>query len=196
MIRSNLSTRPFYNERLVRLWLLLVGVLVIAATAFNVGRVIRYSRSDTQLATAASHDEARAADLRREAARLRATVDPHQVDIASDQARMANELIDRRTFSWTDLFNKLEATLPDDVRLVSVRPVYDKDRGFIVSLNIVAKREDDVNLFMNNLEKAGSFTGMLARQDRLNEQGLIDATVESVYTPGGRRAPTRRGTRR
>jgi Tfp pilus assembly protein PilN len=196
MIRSNLSTRPFYNERLVRLWLLLVGVLVIAATAFNVGRVIRYSRSDTQLATAASHDEARAADLRREAVRLRATVDPHQVDIASDQARMANELIDRRTFSWTDLFNKLEATLPDDVRLVSVRPVYDKDRGFIVSLNIVAKREDDVNLFMNNLEKAGSFTGMLARQDRLNEQGLIDATVESVYTPGGRRAPTRRGTRR
>jgi Tfp pilus assembly protein PilN len=196
MIRSNLATRPFYNERLVRLWLLLVGVVMIAATAFNVGRVIRYSRSDTELATAASHDEARAADLRREAARLRATVDPHQVDIASDQARMANELIDRRTFSWTDLFNKLEATLPDDVRLVSVRPVYDKDRGFVVSLNIVAKRVDDVNLFMNNLEKAGSFQGMLARQDRLNEQGLIDATVESVYTPGGRRAPTRKGTRR
>jgi Tfp pilus assembly protein PilN len=196
MIRSNLSTRPFYNERLVRLWLLLVGVLVIAATAFNVGRVIRYSRSDTQLATAASHDEARAADLRREAARLRATVDPHQVDIASDQARMANELIDRRTFSWTDLFNKLEATLPDDVRLVSVRPVYDKDRGFVVTLNIVAKRVDDVNLFMNNLEKAGSFKGMLARQDRLNEQGLIDAMVESVYTPGGRRVPALRGTRR
>ncbi|HEY1911726.1 MAG TPA: PilN domain-containing protein [Vicinamibacterales bacterium] len=196
MIRSNLSTRPFYNERLVRLWLLLVGVLVIAATAFNVGRVIRYSRSDTQLATAASHDEARAADLRREAVRLRATVDPHQVDIASDQARMANELIDRRTFSWTDLFNKLEATLPDDVRLVSVRPVYDKDRGFTVSLNIVAKREDDVNQFMNNLEKAGSFTGMLARQDRVNEQGLVDAMVETVYTPGGRRVPARRGTRR
>jgi Tfp pilus assembly protein PilN len=196
MIRSNLATRPFYNERLVRLWLLLVGVVMIAATAFNVGRVIRYSRSDTELATAASHDEARAADLRREAARLRATVDPHQVDIASDQARMANELIDRRTFSWTDLFNKLEATLPDDVRLVSVRPVYDKDRGFVVSLNIVAKRVDDVNLFMNNLEKAGSFQGMLARQDRLNDQGLIDATVESVYTPGGRRAPTRKGTRR
>ncbi len=196
MIRSNLATRPFYNERLVRLWLLLGGVVVIAATVFNVGRVIRYSRSDTQLATAASHDEARAADLRREAARLRATVDPHQVDIASDQARMANELIDRRTFSWTDLFNKLEATLPDDVRLVSVRPVYDKDRGFIVSLNIVARRVDDVNLFMNNLEKAGSFQGMLARQDRLNEQGMIDATVETVYTPGGRRAPTRTGTRR
>jgi Tfp pilus assembly protein PilN len=109
---------------------------------------------------------------------------------------MANELIDRRTFSWTDLFNKLEATLPDDVRLVSVRPVYDKDRGFTVSLNIVAKREDDVNQFMNNLEKAGSFTGMLARQDRVNEQGLVDAMVETVYTPGGRRVPARRGTRR
>ncbi len=74
--------------------------------------------------------------------------------------------------------------------------VYNKDRGFVVSLTIVARRVDDVNLFMNNLEKAGSFTGMLARQDRLNEQGLIEATVESVYLPGGRRAPTRTGARR
>ena len=192
MIRSNLSTRPFYNERLVRLWLALIALVVVGATAFNISRVIRYSRSDTQLATAASHDEGRAADLRKEATRLRATVDPHQVDFASDQARLANELIDRRTFSWTDLFNKLEDTLPDDVRLLSVRPVIDKDKGFVVSMNVVAKSVADVNLFMNNLEKDGAFKGMLARQDRMTEQGLIEASVDASYTPGGRRTPTRR----
>ena len=42
MIRTNLSTRPFYNERLVRLFLLGLLVLVLAATAFNVTRVLRY----------------------------------------------------------------------------------------------------------------------------------------------------------
>ena len=65
MIRTNLSTRPFYNERAVRLWLLAFAALVVAASVFNVTRVIRYSRSDTELATQASRDEARAADLRR-----------------------------------------------------------------------------------------------------------------------------------
>ena len=65
MIRTNLSTRPFYNERAVHALAARRSPLaVVAATAFNVARVVRYSRSDTQLATQASRDEARAADLR------------------------------------------------------------------------------------------------------------------------------------
>ena len=99
------------------------------ATVFNVARVIRYSQSDTELATQASRDEARAADLRAEAARLRASVDPQQIELASAEARQANELIDRRTFSWTELFNRFETTLPDEVRITAVRPTLDEKGG-------------------------------------------------------------------
>ena len=40
----------------------------------------------------------------------------------SRAAQEANALIDQRTFSWTELFNQIEATLPPDVMLTSVRP--------------------------------------------------------------------------
>ena len=40
MIRTNLATRPFYNEQAVQLWLLVLVTLVVGATAFNVFRVI------------------------------------------------------------------------------------------------------------------------------------------------------------
>ena len=60
MIRTNLSTRPFYNEGQVRAWLLALAVLVAAATVFNVSRVLHYSGSETELALQASRDEARA----------------------------------------------------------------------------------------------------------------------------------------
>ena len=40
-------------------------------------------------------------------------------------AREANQLIDRRAFSWTDLFNRFEETLPADVRIVAVTPQVD-----------------------------------------------------------------------
>ena len=73
MLRTNLSTRPFYNERAVHVWLAVIALVVVAATAFNVSRVIRYSQSDTRLATQADRDEARATDLRKEAAQLRAS---------------------------------------------------------------------------------------------------------------------------
>src|SRR4051812_27871933 len=142
MIRTNLSTRPFYNERIVHLWLLAVAIVVLAATAFNASRVLRYSSSDTRLATQASNDESRAADLRRQAARLRSSVDPRQVDFAAADARQANDLIDRRTFSWTELFNRFETTLPDDVRIASVKPHVDRDRGIVLTINVTAKTLD------------------------------------------------------
>ena len=42
-----------------------------------------------------------------------------RVDSVSVDARQANDLIERRTFSWTELFNRFEHTLPDDVRITT-----------------------------------------------------------------------------
>jgi Tfp pilus assembly protein PilN len=188
VIRTNLSTRPFYNERAVHFWLLVTAVLVVAATIFNVSRVLVYSRSDTQLATEASRNEARAADLRQQAARLRATVDPRQVEFASAEARQANDLIDRRTFSWTELLNTLEATLPDDVRIVAIRPKLDKDKGIVLTISVVARGSDDVDEFMKKLETTGEFGNLGARiEEHVSEQGLLETTLDTTYAPSRHR---------
>src|ERR1051325_11650874 len=171
MLRTNLATRPFYNERAVHMWLLVAALLVVAATVFNVMRVLQYSRSDTRLATQASRDEARAADLRQQANRPRGSVDPKKIAFKSAEARQANDLIDRRTFSWTDLFNRFETTLPDDVRIVAVRPKLDRERGFVVVTSVVARGVEDVYAFIAALEKIGVFSNAHAVEDRVNEQG-------------------------
>ena len=183
MIRTNLSTRPFYNERAVHVWFLAIALGVAVATVFNISRVIRYSRSDTELALQASRDESRAADLRQQAARLRATVDPRQVEFASSEARLANDLIDRRTFSWTELFNRFEATLPDDVRITAVRPRVDRKNGNILTINVVGRTVDDVDKFMENIEATGAFSRTLSQEERINDDGLLEATVETTYVP-------------
>jgi len=189
MIRSNLSTRPFYNRRAVQLWLFALAVIVAGATAFNVSRVLRYSRSDTQLAMQATRDENRAADLRQQASRLRATVDPKQIDFASTEARQANELIDRRTFSWTELLNRLETTLPPDVHIVALRPKVDRKNGTVLTINVLARSVDDVDVFMNNLEATSAFKSIGSREDRFNEQGLLESSIESTYVPAAAKAP-------
>jgi len=183
VIRTNLSTRPFYNERAVHLWLLVAALAVAAATIFNVSRVIGYSRSDTELAMEASRDEARAADLRQQASRLRATVDPRQIEFASAEARQANDLIDRRTFSWTELFNRFESTLPDDVRIVAVRPKVDRRNGNILTINVVGRTIEDVDKFMVNLEATGAFSQTLSKEERINDEGLLAASLETTYMP-------------
>lgn len=196
MIRTNLSTRPFYNERLVHMWLIGVAVAVLAATAFNASRVLRYSRSDTRLQTQASGDESRAADLRRQAARLRASVDPKQVDFAAADARQANDLIDRRTFSWTELFNRFETTLPDDVRIAAVKPRVDRDRGILLTINVLAKTVDDVSTFIENLEKTGAFMDIRPADERTDDNGLLISSLEAVYVPTAGKPAVRGGGRR
>ena len=183
MIRGNLATRPFYNEPAVHLWLFVAALIVAVASLFNVVQMLRYSRSDTELARQAANDEARAAELRAEAARLRATVDAQQIERASLEAHQANELIDRRTFSWTALWNEFEATLPPNVRITSFRPRTDPKRGNVVTITVVARGVDDVQQFMERLEKTGAFRDMFTPSERSNEQGQLETAIEAVYDP-------------
>ena len=193
MIRTNLSTRPFYNERIVHIWLIAFLIVVIAATAFNATRILQYSQSDTELSTQAGRDETRAAELRTAAVRLRTTVDPKQVEYASIEARQANDLIDRRTFSWTALFNYFEATLPDEVRITAIHSKIDKGQ-IVLSLSIVARTAEDVSKFMDGMEKTGAFTQVgAALAERMNEEGQLQTQLDVIYLPtvghtAGRRA--------
>ena len=183
MIRTNLSTRPFYNDRAVRLWLGVVALLVVAATIFNASRLLRYTTDNSQQAQAAERDERRAKELRDQATRLRASVDIKQVEFASTEARQANDLIDRRTFSWTELFNHFETTLPDEVRIVSVRPRLDRDQGFVILITVVARGVEDVNSFIENLEKTGAFFSGSSLEEHVNEQNQLEAQLQINYVP-------------
>jgi Tfp pilus assembly protein PilN len=188
VIRTNLSTRPFYNEQAVHLWLGVLALVVIGATAFNVLSVLRYSQSDTQLATQASQDEAKAAGLRRQAARVRASIDAKQLDLASAEARQANDLIDRRTFSWTELFNRLETTLPDDAHIAAVQPKIDKNGLIVLTIKVTARTVDDVSKFMERLEKTGAFARLYSVEDRFDDAGLLQSILEGNYVPGSGKA--------
>jgi Tfp pilus assembly protein PilN len=190
VIRTNLSTRPFYNERAVHLWLLVGAVIVAAMTVLNLTAVLRYRQGDSEAARQADADEARTAQVRQQIATLRASVDPRQIDAASAAARQANELIDRRTFSWTELLNHLETTLPDEAHIVAVRPKLDRDGHIVLTLNILARDVDDVNEFMESLEQTGSFKNPRPTIERFNDQGLFESTIEANYLPdSGRPAP-------
>ena len=202
MIKNNLATRPFYNEAAVRAWVAALAVLAVSLTIFNVQRLIHYSRSDTELATRASRDEQRAVELRADAVRLRASVDRSQIEAASLEAREANELIDRRTFSWTDLFNRFESTLPDEVRITSLRHDLDRVRGNVMTMAVLAREVDDVNQFMKNLEATGTFSDLLALEEQVDAKtGQLQVLLQGVYRaspaspPAPPPAPSEKGSR-
>lgn len=183
MIRTNLATRPFYNERLVNLWLLLLAAVVAAATVFNVTHVRSDSGSNTELASQSAQNVARTNEVRRSAGALRTSLDAKQLEAISADAREANSLIDRRTFSWTALFNRFETTLPDDVRITSVQPKVDRNHKITLAIAVVAKTVGDVDQFMKRLDETGAFKDLYSTDERPNDEGQIESSLTMIYVP-------------
>jgi type IV pilus assembly protein PilN len=185
MVRLNLSTRPFYNERALHLGLALVALALAVVTVINAREILTLSSRQTALEQQISTDEARTTELRQRAARMRAELRQEELEIVLARAREANELIDRRTFSWTELFNQLETALPSDVMLTSVQPQVGKD-GFLVTLGVVGRQEDDIDAFMERLEKTGAFSEVLSGDETAQDDGTVKAMLTGKY--GGARA--------
>ncbi len=184
MINTNLATRPFYNDTAVRLWIAVLAVVVIAASIFNVTRLTSYSHDDTTQARQAIQDEERAAALRARATQLRASVNTTQMDAAAIEASQANELIDRRTFSWTELFNHFEETLPAEVRITSVRQRSGDTAGTGILITIVARSVDDVYEFTEKLKATHAFSDLLVRDETMDETtNQLSAAIEGSYRP-------------
>ena len=125
VLRGNLATRPFYNERLVRVLLAAALAAAAAWTAVNVANLVSLSQQGAMLAErcAAPGSPPRRRGGKRRRCAPRSTR-PRSPPLPGRPAE-ANQLIAQRTFSWTTLFNRVEATLPPDVRLVQVQPQAD-----------------------------------------------------------------------
>jgi Tfp pilus assembly protein PilN len=182
MLRTNLSTRPFYNERAVHIGLGLVALVVAALTIANLVSVVRLSRQNTVLGSTMREDRSTAEELTRKARQIRQEINQDELKVIVAAAREANALIDGRTFSWTALFNQLETTLPPDVMLSSVRPTID-DNGTKITMVVVGRRTADLDEFMEKLEATGAFENVLPHQQNLNDEGLTEATIDGMYVP-------------
>ena len=181
MLRTNLSTRPFYNDRAIHVAVGFAAVLLAALTVWNIVQVTTLSKQNTELATRVNSDHAEAEQLTKMAAEIRGRIDKDELQQIATAAREANALIDQRTFSWTAFFNHLETTMPPDVMLKSVRPAV-KEGVTTVTMEVLGRRAEDIDEFIEKLEATGAFDRVVPLQTDRNEEGLYRVSLEALYT--------------
>jgi hypothetical protein len=182
VLRTNLSTRPFYNERAVHVLLGILAAILVLVTAMQAGRILTLSRYKTELTAAIYRDRDEIDRRTREAADIRRGMNPQELALVAAAAKEANGLIEQRTFSWTELFNRLEATLPENVMLTAVRPEF-KDGITHVNMDIQGRRAEDNDAFFEKLEATGVFRDVSWSAENVTEDGLHHMTMTAVYAP-------------
>jgi len=187
MLKGNLSTRPFYNERLVTLLLGGVAILAVVLGAYDAKRLVELSARRNTARAKIEANQGEATRIRGQAQALQQAVDRPTLGRLAGATREANDLIDQRTFSWTGLFGLLETTLPTDVRLVSISPRLDKGTTKL-TLTVVARQLEDVDVFSTHLmESGGAFYDVAPTEQQRQDDGTYTARLDVSYLP--RRGP-------
>jgi hypothetical protein len=183
MLRGNLATRPFYNERLVSLVLLLVAVAAVALGLFNVQQFRALSAKRGELNARIERDRTEAGRIAGENARLRQTVDVAALRRLSADTSEANTLIDERTFSWTSFFTLVQDAMPYDVRLQAVSPRIEKGR-IMIRLVVYAKSDAELFEFIARMQRTKRFRDGLITDSQLQDDNTTwVATLQGQYLP-------------
>jgi hypothetical protein len=181
MLRTNLSTRPFYNTRIVRVGLIAIAVVAAGLTVFNAVELLRLQRANREFSDTVKQNDEAAGALRAKAQTVQQSLDRSLLAQVDAAAREANALIDRRAFSWTELLNQFQATLPPSVRITSVQPQVDDEGQMLVAITVLSRQQEDLDSFIAALEKTGVFRDVLPRSDSSMEDGSLMSVLQAFY---------------
>lgn len=180
MLRTNLATRPFYNERAVYVVLGALALVGLAVLVSLVLRVMDLSERNTALSARAEQAEQQRAELATRTTEVQGGVSTGALEEVALAAREANTLIDQRVFSWTQFFNRIETTLPPDVMVTLVRP--DIAPGSVeVTMGVVGRDLGAITHFIGSLEESGAFSRVLNQTAELTDEGMYQAVLRGRY---------------
>jgi hypothetical protein len=183
----NLASNPFRNRRLF--WILILLTFVVF-TAIGLKAARDLSGLDAQIAAVTP----RVAALEKRVKDEEKT-GPGNSALTPEQTRAlvaAGELIDRKTFSWSQLLNDLERQIPPQVRVLRVgvdkiqsQPGGTSGKTIELLLDVVGKSVTDVTQMMQSLERSGRFVTTPVKQTDVEGTGETEFLVKLEYFPLG-----------
>jgi type IV pilus assembly protein PilN len=180
----NLATRPYQDSRRFYItWIPLLAVLATAAIASSVYAYRHYedSRSVQRQLADKEHQDAQ---LEKELADARATLDAPQNSGTRDQAQFINELFARKAFSWTKVLADLETVMPDGVQVLSIKPETSSDGQFHFLLTVAADRREDAIELERRMEASPRFVDPAILNERTKRDSKDNRlNVEISYLP-------------
>jgi Tfp pilus assembly protein PilN len=188
-VRPNLARRPFVDSRPANAATAALVVVVVVLSAVSVRTVHAYLEGSEK-------SRARIASLRAEIDQLEAARRDAQQKLARFDlegmragAEEANALAKLRAFSWSRFLTRLEKTLPNDVRVVSVslarerQAVPDASGGpeaFEVLLSLVSRDPDGLPRLLRTFYAAPWFEDPTPVSEAGGEKGSVDGRTLSI----------------
>jgi type IV pilus assembly protein PilN len=188
----NLASQPYEDAR--QFWLRWGTALAVAAILTLA--LLTYTVSNW---FAARHDHAQIADLRaqiaqRDRKRQQAEEFLNRPENRStrDQSQFLNQLIERKSLSWTRVLEDLEKVMPARVHLISIHPELDEENQLNLRMVVGGDSRDKAIELAHRMEDSGHFSQTYIATESSAAAGTGDTvqfSINGIYVPGTAPAP-------
>lgn len=103
-----------------------------------------------------------------------------------DQSQFINQLIERKSFSWTRVLEDLEKVMPTRVHLVSIHPELDDDNQLAIKLVVAGDSRERAIELARRMEDSRPFTRTSIGQEtsRVSTTGdTVQLNIDAIYVP-------------
>jgi hypothetical protein len=182
-LHLNLAARPYRDYRPFTL-VMAAGWLVFFILAYvNVDTYLRYKTATRQTASAIERLDHQTDEERRRTEDAEARIKTIDILVLAKKTEFANAQLAERAFSWSELLDRLERVLPNDVRIEGVAPVFDK--GGLVHLKLEAhgKTTDSMVRTLASFNADAHFADAFPTVEELTPTGDYKFNLSVDYRP-------------
>jgi Tfp pilus assembly protein PilN len=194
----NLASQKYED---VRMFVSRAGVATLAMVVFTVLLSVlawfNYSSSRKSSAHIRELDQ-KINDLQQQRAKAVQVENQPENRVVMDENKYWNRQINRRGFSWTQLFNDLQKIMPGRVYVISVAPELTPDNQLKLKMTIGGESSQDLNDLVKKMEGSQKFRHTELKAQTIQKESkpgmppLNKFDIETFYMPvattAGRRA--------
>jgi Tfp pilus assembly protein PilN len=182
----NLATRPYEDAR--EFWgrwglgVGLLGVLTLLLLGLTVSDWRKAGKDRQDIAQL----EAQIAERDNERAKAQAYLDMAANRSTRDQSQFVNGLIQRKSFSWTRVFEDLEQVMPPNLHVVSLRPELNEQNQMELDMRVAGDNRSAAIELVHRMEGSRHFQGtQLVSESEAGQNGvnIVIAAVVTIYVP-------------
>jgi type IV pilus assembly protein PilN len=188
----NLASQPYEDARQFWLrWGTALGAAVILTLALMTITITAWFNARRDHATIAYYRaEIAQRDRRREQAEE--FLNRPENRSTRDQSQFLNQLIERKSLSWTHVLEDLEKVMPARVHLISIHPALNEDNQLTLKMAVGGDSRERAIELARRMEESGHFTQTYIETETSAAVGTGDTVqfnINGVYVPKAAPAP-------
>jgi len=156
-VSINLAREPFRRDRQVLVACALAGFALTATMFYLTGLAVSQRAETRKARTELNSLNAQIAKIQTEQVRLDAQLRQPANAVVLDRSLLINDIIRRKSISWTRIFSDLETVLPPNVRITVIRPQVNSKDQLSLDMTVESETPEPVIAFIIRLEGSDIF---------------------------------------